>query len=278
MKTTISVFCIWRDNEDCIDRTLSQLESLATLDQFEFSYFFYENDSKDKTLNKLEDWMSDKSGLLQTEKLGSKKFSSDASPERMSLLCECRNKCKSLAGENKSDYSLLIDSDIIFKKEHLLTAVKDLKELENAAMITSNNRCDIEDHVFHETEDCYYDAYPFRDRYGNIAMYMTDCPSYLQDDKERWSKGEPIITMSSFGGFALIKSKIFNKVSWSSHTECDHVNMCYDISRHGIIYCDPKINVRVEVGYESLNYNRCQVVGKQQLDYYKKHFKEKSNS
>ena len=39
MNTKISVFCIWRDSEKTIYKTLKQLEDLESVEGFEFSYF-----------------------------------------------------------------------------------------------------------------------------------------------------------------------------------------------------------------------------------------------
>jgi hypothetical protein len=78
--------------------------------------------------------------------------------------------------------------------------------------------------------------------------------------------------MSSYGGFALIKSKIFNNVEWSADIHCDHVNMCYDISRYGNIYCDPKNKVYVDVDSNDIDVDRSQKIGQQQLQQYKMFF------
>ena len=61
--------------------------------------------------------------------------------------------------------------------------------------------------------------------------------------------------MSSFGGFAIIKSSIFNKVKWHSDFHCDHVNMCYDISRFGSIYIIPRSKVYVEIDISKYDLN-----------------------
>ena len=99
-------------------------------------------------------------------------------------------------------------------------------------------------------------------------MYWSDCPSYKSDDQFNWKLGKPILTMSSFGGFAVLKSSVFNKVEWSADIHCDHVNMCYDISRHGNIYCDPKSKVYVHVNLSNLNLEAFANMAKQQKEKY----------
>ena len=78
MNKKVSVFCIWRDSEKTIDRTLKQLESLESLQNYEFSYYFYENDSEDNTKSVLGNWLIDRSGSFLSEKLSAKKFGSVA--------------------------------------------------------------------------------------------------------------------------------------------------------------------------------------------------------
>jgi Fe2+ or Zn2+ uptake regulation protein len=264
MNNRISVFCLWRDSEKTIYRTLKQLEDLESIDGFEFSYFFYENDSTDKTVDILKEWISKKSGDLKAEILNAPKFGSTTDPARMKFLCECRNKCKDLALDNQFDYSLLIDSDIEFDNENFILQFEDLNKLDNAAMVTANVRQNIPDLTFNQSIDSYYDVYAFRDKYGSNGIYFSDCPSYICEDQLKWKLSLPIITMSSFGGFALIKSNIFNKVRWSSDIHCDHVNMCYDISRHGLIYLNPRSKVFVNVDVEKINLENCIKIAKDQ--------------
>jgi len=272
MNYKISVFCIWRDSEKWIHRTLKQLEELESLEGFDFSFFFYENDSCDNTASILENWMSSRSGLFCSEKLQAQKFGSVPSPERMKLLCDFRNKCKALALNNDSDYSLLIDGDIEFSKDNFLLQLEGLWTLPNAVMTTPNVRQNIPDFTFNFSPDSYYDVYPFRDRYGNQGVYFADCPSPQKDDQMNWKLGVPIYCMSAFGGFAIIKSTVFNKVSWSSDLHCDHVNMCYDISRQGRIYCLPRSRVYSTVDLNSINLDSCKNIASEQIEFINKYF------
>lgn len=255
MNKKISVFCLWRDSEKTAYKTLKQLENLESVDGFEFSYFFYENDSKDNTVKILEEWLLNRSGKIQSETLNAKKFESVADPERMKFLCECRNKCKDLALNNEFDYSLLIDSDIEFNNNNFLLQIESLDNINNAVMTTANVRQNIPDLTFNSSLDSYYDTYAFRDEYGNNGLYWSDSPFIRKENRLGWTLGQPQITMSSFGGFAIIKSSIFNKVKWHSDFHCDHVNMCYDISRYGSIYIIPRSKVYVEIDTSKYDLN-----------------------
>lgn len=264
----ISVFCIFRDSEKSLSRLFSQLEDIEGMSGFEFSYFFYENDSKDNTRELIKEWISSRNGKFLYEDLGAKKFGSVTDPERMRFLCECRNKCKDLAEENDSDYSLLIDSDISFNRLNFVIQLLSLQTLEDAVMTTPNVRQPIEDLTFGESGDSYYDVYAYRDNCGNKGIYFSDCPSFLKQDQEDWKDGKPIKALSAFGGFAIIKSKIFNSVRWSADINCDHCNMCYQISRKGQIYVIPNSVVKVDLDLSRLDMESCREFGIRQKAFY----------
>lgn len=272
MKEKVSVFCIWRDAEEHIHRTLKQLEDIESFDSYDFSYYFYENDSVDNTADILKNWLKSRKGGFVSEKLSAPKFSSTPEIERMKFLCECRNKCKALAGGNESKYSLLIDGDIEFSKENFLMSICDIGTLPFASMVTPNVRQNIPDLTFEGSLDSYYDVYPFRDRHGNEGIYFSDCPSYNQEDQLNWRLGMPIRCLSAFGGFALLKSNDFNKVNWSADVHCDHVNMCFDLGLYGNIYCNPRNKVYTTADLLSINLEACSKIAKQQKQKYETYF------
>lgn len=272
MVINISVFCIWRDSESHIHQTLRQLENLETLKDYSFSFYFYENDSKDNTVEILNKWLENRKGSLLSENLNAPKFGRTTSPQRMKFLCSCRNKCKELAHKNESDYSLLIDSDIEFSNENFLLQADFLKSNRAAVMATANVRQNIPDLVFGVTPDSYYDVYPFRDKHGNAGIYFADCPSYKQEDQFNWKIGMPIKCMAAFGGFAIVRSPVFNKVSWSADIHCDHVNMCFDLSSYGEIYCLPRSKVYVDIGTDKINVSDAINNSKLQREHYEKFF------
>ena len=140
----VSVYCIWRNNIETIHNTLNQLDQLSELD-YEFEYFFYENDSNDGTAEILSQWINNKEGKLLSETLEVPHFGSNTSIHRMNLLSECRNKCKDLNPNISSDYTLLIDSDIIFNKNNFTQQMRTLNTEEEVKMVTPNVRQNIPD-------------------------------------------------------------------------------------------------------------------------------------
>jgi len=263
MRDTIAVYALWQDSEPHIQRTLSQFEGLEDLD-YDFEYYFYENDSKDNTVSILEDWMLEKKGVFLHENLNAEKFGSVADQQRMTALCEFRNKCKNLLEDSISKYTILIDSDIIFDKSNLKSHIDFLKSNEDAVMVTPNIRQNIQDYLFGFTEDSFYDVYPLFDKNGDRGLYWTDCPFRNGLDRMNWSLGRAIKCNSAFGGFALTYTKILKKVKWSTSGDCDHVNFCKELSDFGSIYLNPKNKVRTELDLKKYNLNNFKIMAKSQ--------------
>ena len=79
----VSVLSMFRDSEEYLGGTLERLSSLEEQEpSIEFEYFFYENDSVDSTVSILEDWLSNRNGLVSSEQLNKAKFSQSTSVER----------------------------------------------------------------------------------------------------------------------------------------------------------------------------------------------------
>tara|TARA_A200000159_G_C7337079_1_gene345536 strand:- start:1487 stop:2284 length:798 start_codon:yes stop_codon:yes gene_type:complete len=263
MRDTIAVYSLFRDSEPHLARTLAQFEDLESLD-YNFEYYFYENDSKDNTVAILEDWLKNREHKFRHENLTAKKFGSVTSVERMKFLCECRNKCKDLLKESRSKYTIMIDSDVIFNKNNLRKHIKTIEEIDDCILITPNIRQNIPDLMYGVTEDSYYDVYPFFDSKAQHGLCFTDCPFRNGLDRMRWGLGQLVKCASSFGGFALTRTGVLNKVKWSTDGLCDHVNWCKDINQYGSIYVDPLNKVSVNLDLTLFNINSLKEIAKQQ--------------
>jgi hypothetical protein len=226
------------------------------------NFKFYENDSDDNTLEILKDWKLAKKTDLFWEKLDAPSFGSVESTVRTSLLAYYRNKLKRLAGEPNTDYTLVVDSDLFFEPEHLEILIKSIG---NAAMVTPNTQQNVPDYMFGIKESSYYDVYCLRDRFGSNGAYFSSCPFYNADDYFKWTEREPVKTFSSFAGFALIKSEIYNKVWWSSDFHSEHVNFCAEVNNYGDIYAIPTCKPRVHIDLEKYNLDNMKQIAQNQL-------------
>ena len=115
-KIKISVFSLFRDSEKHIKKLLSMLDSIESCTDASFEYFFYENDSKDNTLQILNKWLKTKTNKILSEKLNATKFGSTLHAERMIHMSRIGNKMLDLGKDSDSDYSIILDSDLSFYK------------------------------------------------------------------------------------------------------------------------------------------------------------------
>jgi hypothetical protein len=251
----ISVLGLWRDSSNHAQRTLDNLSDIvASNTDIDFKFFFYENDSTDNTKQILDNWMIQFTGNVYSEKHNFPKFGSVPDIPRLILLSFYRNKLKELClNQLDSDYVLLIDTDIIFDNSHFLCLLKNIKNL-NAAMVVANTRQNaFGDFMLQETDDTFYDAFALRDRFNNSSLYFTDCPLFIQKDREEWKQNLPVQLLSGFSGFALLKTDIFKKCQWSTTGHSEHVNFCYEINKYGLIFIVPSCRPLTELDTKNLN-------------------------
>jgi len=258
---------LFRDSESYILKTLSSLKSLMEL-PLEWDFFFYENDSVDDTLKLLSDWLQDKNGQVYSEKLGFPKFGSVPDIQRLVYLSYYRNRLLKAVGNFRSDYTLLLDSDIDFEKSHFENLYSNFRNLYNNeyVMLTPNTREPrMSDMMYGETSDCYYDVFALRDKYFNNGIYFTDCPLVLMEDREAWKRNEIVEVGSAFGGFALIKTDVLKQCKWSTNQHSEHVNFCSEVRKHGKIGIVPDCKPSAYADLSKVNLQACEQIAKQQI-------------
>jgi hypothetical protein len=268
----ISVIGLFRDSEKHISQTLSALENLSKIGEFDF--YFYENDSIDNTKSILSNWLSSKNGELISETLSTPKFGSVTAIQRLVFLSYYRNKARYLLNksESKSKYSLLIDTDVFFTNEHFLHLYNFLEANPDAAMVVANTRQDqVPDLLYNDTKDSFHDAFTLKDEYNNNSLYFTDCPFVLKKHRDLWYNNNPIRIQSGFGGFSLVKTDLLRKKDcyWSTCGSCEHVNFCYSISKYGDIYLLPYCRPVTPIDPNIINIDNWEKNAKQQINYIK---------
>jgi len=96
--------------------------------------------------------------------------------------------------------------------------------------------------------------FDLRDKKEREGMVWVSNPFFEKNDRETWNRGEPVEVFSAFGGFPIIKSKILNKVEWSTDGDIEHKNFCRDIRKYGKIIVVPKIITRVIISQNTLDH------------------------
>ena len=243
---------MFRDSEEYLDGTLKRLVSLEEQDSsVEFEYFFYENDSEDATVSILEDWLSNRNGVVSSEQLNKSKFSQSTSVERQIDMTGYRNRMLSIARPLESDYSIILDSDVFFEKSIVSDYLPYFTE--DVAMVTPNVLQNIKCQMSPGAPESYYDSFALIDRFGNHGMVWAANPFFNTEDRDRWERGESVEVRSAFGGCPMIRSDVLNEVDWSTDGGCEHWNFCRDVSAYGKIIVAPSIQVRVRLSDAVIN-------------------------
>ena len=249
VNTKISIFSLWRDSEDYIRRTLKQLEDLETeYPEIEFSYFFYENDSIDNTVQILSEWLKSRKGKMLSENISFPKEGSVMTASRMKKMAYYRNRMIELGRFIKSDYSIVFDSDVIFDKKIIKQFLSkiDNETIMYTPYISQNIKCKL----CNCGTDSYYDIAALYDQYNHRGLIWSCNPFVNVFDRQNFATNKPVEVNSAFGGFAFIKSFPLNFCNWRSTGDIEHVLFCEEIKKYGKIKVYPDIKVSVQLSEE----------------------------
>ena len=247
----ISIISLFRDSESYIHNCLSRLERLEKNTDASFEYMFYENDSLDNTRSILKKWIDSRDGFLTHEDLGYPKFSTMISYDRNRKMTEYRNKLLLASRPITSDYTIILDSDIVFDENIVNEYLKYMET--DVAMVTPNILQNIHCKMFDATKRSYYDSYALIDRYGHSAMTWAANPFYIKTDRDLWENEEPVEVHSAFGGAPMVRSYILNNVEWSTDGNCEHWEFCAKVNEFGKILVVPTIITEAHVPDSVMN-------------------------
>lgn len=233
----LTVISLFRDSSPYIASTLDRLDVLNT--KYECDFYFYENDSTDNTKELLSAWMVNKNGKFKTETLNAPSFGHVAQKERMERMSYYRNTVLEMAKPMESEYTLLLDSDVEFDTDIIDKYMAYMKD--NVVMTTPFIKQNIKCFMCKCGKRSYYDSYALRDTKDSMGMTVNCNPFYELEDRTNWDNKKPVKVHSAFGGAALIKTEVLNKVKWSTNGGCEHWNFCKEVREHGDIIVIPTI-------------------------------------
>lgn len=248
----ITVISLFRDSEEYIHNCLSRLDNLETMTDASFEYFFYENDSIDNTKSILEEWIKNKQGKLLSETLNFPSFSHVISSDRFQLMAHYRNKILSIAKPLKTDFTVILDSDIIFSSNIVNKYLPHFDDL-SVVMVTSNTTQNIPCQMTKSNKSSYYDSLALIDTSGNQCMTWASNPFYKKKDRENWENGKPVSVSAAFAGIPMIRSSILNKVGWRSSGNLEHWQFCDQVNKHGKILAIPDILANVYISQKVID-------------------------
>ena len=247
----LTVISLFRDSEKFLDRVFKKLEAIEK--SYEVEYFFYENDSKDNTRSLIKEWIKERKGQFIYEDINTPSFGHVTDKARMDLMVQYRNKILNAAKPLDSDYTLLIDSDVDFPnhiaKDYLPYFNNKVAGMnnKNVVMCTPNIKQNINCVMGEPRELSYYDSFALKDTKNNKGMLLSSNPFWEKEDRTLWKNKNPVKVHSAFGGVAMIKSEVLNKVEWATMGGCEHWMFCEKVRDYGDIIVIPTIEVYTEV-------------------------------
>ena len=241
----ISVVLLVKNNGNYINYMSQVFKEIEDSTNFEFKYYIYENNSTDDSKIKLTNFMKNRKGKLILENIDKEVKYTQISNVRGNLMANLRNKLKDAHGKLNSDFTILMDSDIIFNKNTLVRMLQVINN-DNIVMVTPYSICG---NIYKKYNSFHY--------YDSFALISNDNISYKESlntcldpkcqkclnfrrvkglvfDKKYLLSNDINKVKSAFGGFCLINTNIYNNVNWDS-TICEHHSFCEKVRKYGDI-------------------------------------------
>lgn len=218
-----------------LETFLLQLEQQEQLG-YAFNYSFYENDSRDNTVEILSNWQP-KNGnkTFVSEVLGKKRYRSlpaDKGQERIKLYAEVRNR--TLEAYDNEEWVLFVEPDILYRPDTL-------------GYLLSSGPGDIRSPLSFSSPHsllAFYDPLSTRDLDGKKFQWAWP-PTNRQEDHQKVITGTPFEVSSTWNCFCLISGEVIKAgVRFSGDTvgESEASSFCRDARAKGFkIYVFPSI-------------------------------------
>lgn len=255
-KSSISVCLAIRNGEtymSYINDLFGKVEKMY--DGYVFEYFIYENNSADGTKKAIENFSKNRVCKYMLEDIPNNNMQSGISLRRGQHMANIRNKLKAFHGELNSVYTLLFDCDVVFFPDTFGKLINVL----NGETVMASPFCVCEDYYTSNKGIHYYDTLAFTTLEGlsykdndNTCIFK-DCIRCIHHRKrynitinetQLLDSDKPIQVNSCFGSLSLIKTDVYNKVSWGD-TVCEHISFCEQVRNYGKIIVDPTIKISV---------------------------------
>lgn len=239
----VSVVLVVRNREDYIkflNDLFLEIEQRSS-NSIQFEYFFYENNSTDNTKGEIEKFYETRCGLYLCEDINPvPKIYRGANNERGRYMANIRNKIKEIHGELESDYTILLDSDIVFNVKTIFRLITTLKN--GVVMSSVYSTCGIKNYHYYDTfAHISKEGHGWR-QHGYTCYFhrCSDCNEKLIKKKVgyRYSLNKQIEVNACFGGVVALETKVYNKVKYGNSI-CEHHSFCNEVRKYGKIVINP---------------------------------------
>jgi len=267
----VSVILLLRDCDKYVQYLNEKFSELEVLykNSIQFEYYMYENDSTDNTKKEIQQFFKNKKGKYLFENIKDSYLMSGISTHRGKKMAILRNNLKKFHGTLKTDFVLLIDSDVIFLEDSIIKMINDIINIENSVMVTPYCIC-WDWYSQSEDNNHYYDSFAVITN-DNINYEINDntcmfencekCKAHRKNKNIHLncllSNNSISKVRSAFGSFALIKTAVYNKVFWE-HSICEHHSFCNNVRKYGDIIINPNITTITTIP-EKRNYHFIQI-------------------
>ena len=265
VKIKISIVIYVKNNEKWLEYLHNYCDKIEVLynNLFLFEYFIYENNSTDNTKELVFNFIKNRKGNVICENIDTNfKWTNLIDFNRGLHMNFIRNRGKNKFGIMNSDYTLLLDSEIILKNNTIFDMVHNIHNDPTISAITPYTICYNEDSY---NSNHYYDTLAIVNNNNidytknrNTCMFKecTRCKKYHEkyninlSNDNLWSiNDEEISVRSAFGGCYLIRSDIYNKCEYDENLfretnhVCEHVSFNKQVLNYGKIIIKPDIKI-----------------------------------
>lgn len=254
---TVDVICLVQNNSAYIQylrKLVPRIQDKYPSDTLKVHFF--ENDSTDDTVAQLDQFVREYRYVTRYElKVGrlndfSKDWSKTDALKRLEYMVKIRQWCKEKLGTLESDYTVLIDSEVIFTEDTIHQMIMTLRSNTQIGMVTPYT-------MIYGQFGHYYDTLALQLKGGQRswphcpfnACTSRWCKNLCEKHKcKKISVGRKCLTVDlAFGGMCLMYTKWYNrcryKLAPSDRTEHDSFTKQYkSISRKRVVI-DPSIKL-----------------------------------
>ena len=247
----IDVLCMTRNNSKYIQYLNDLVIKIKhKYPNYDLMFYFFENDSKDDTVEQINKFLDRHQGTLFSEtpqETTFKKF--EKSDKRLVYMSNLRDTFKDKIGPLQSEYVFILDTDLIFYEDTMHKMISRIQNDDTIGMVTPFTETLREDnkHTGH-----YFDT---------LALIINNernwpmCPFHTCSSCKRTLghiKRQDVVEVdSAFGGLCLMYTYYFNQCKYTvSHGDaCEHdsLNKHYKQVSNKKIVIDTKVHLYMQV-------------------------------
>ena len=238
----IGLLATLRDESQALPRFFGLLEALEADPRVEHLFCsFYENDSSDDTPEYLADWLSDRPGVLQSERLGAPRLRGREISRTMRM-AEARNKALAGLVDERLDWLVVIDADLFARPIHIWQLIEVLQHDRGVAMACASALQNLPD-IFGRSSWSYYDSFALVDQGGRQGITGARVPLWDLDERASWMAGRPVSVRSAFGGIAVLPMNVPKRLQlrWRGDHGCEHWAFCMGAGQAGQVLACPEV-------------------------------------